>query len=80
MPLIGLSALSLAAAIAGLTAWWSLSDTTERTVNVAIALVLTANLALSVSIGITRTAETPWLRIGIIALGFALSCGLSALL
>ncbi|GAA1822752.1 hypothetical protein HC028_15310 [Planosporangium flavigriseum] len=79
VPLVALSALSLAAALAGAVAWWSISGAASRAVTVAISLILAANLAVSVSIGIVRIRETPWLRIGIVVLGFLVSCGLCAL-
>ncbi|SDY93730.1 hypothetical protein SAMN05444365_104224 [Micromonospora pattaloongensis] len=80
LPLIGLSAISLTAALIGLVAWWDLSDVGERALSTAISLVLATSLAVSVSIGVRRTEDVPWLRIGAVAVGFLISCGLSAFL
>jgi hypothetical protein len=77
-PLTGLTLLLLVPAIVGAVAWWSLRDPAERVLTVVICLILTAGLAVSLSIGITRTERTPWLRIGLVLSSFLLTCGLAA--
>lgn len=80
IPLVGLTGLSLAAAIAGTITWWSLDSPGDRRLLIAISVILTAGVVISLSIGISRTAEIPWLRIAAAALTLVAACGASAFL
>ena len=74
-PLVILSLLCLSAVILGARLYWSVDGTAERTLTVLAAIMFTANLLLSISIGADRRIQqTPWVRLGIVITLFALSC------
>lgn len=78
IPLIGLSALFFAASLTGTVVWWSLSSPGDRAVRVATSVLSAVSLAASVSIGTMRAEDVPWVRIGVVAGGLVLCCGLAA--
>ncbi|MEV1288742.1 hypothetical protein [Micromonospora sp. NPDC049679] len=78
-PLIGLSLLLAVPAVFGTVAWWSLYGTGYRVLSVIICLVLAAQLAVAVSIGVRPAKDVPWIRIGLVVLGLLLTCGLARL-
>lgn len=78
-PLIGLSLLALAAALFGTFAWWPEESWGYRIMALVTSLFLAGSLVVSVSIGVKPTRDVPWLRIGLVALGFVLACGGAAL-
>jgi hypothetical protein len=80
VPLAGLTGLSLAAALTGTIVWWSLTDPPERALSIVISLILAIGFATSISIGLIRTDDIPWLRIGAALLTILITCGLSAFL
>jgi hypothetical protein len=64
LPLFGLSALFLTAALAGAVAWWSTSDPLERILTVVICLLLSTGLTFSVAVAIgPRSSQIPWARV-----------------
>jgi hypothetical protein len=63
IPLIGLTLVALIPVVLGAIAWWDLRSSTDRIITIA-AVVLLLGLAVSVSIGVRRTDDTPWLSIG----------------
>ncbi|GAA0408318.1 hypothetical protein GCM10009541_59270 [Micromonospora gifhornensis] len=78
VPLIGLSLLMVVPAVGGTWVFWSEFGTTYRALSVVICLVLLAQLALAVSIGVRPTRDVPWLRIGLMAVTFLAACGVAA--
>ncbi|MFE9960505.1 hypothetical protein [Micromonospora sp. NPDC005299] len=77
IPLTGLSLLMLIPAVFGTWAWWSENSTTYRALSVVICLVTAATVATALSVGIRPARDTPWLRIGLVALGVLATCGLA---
>jgi hypothetical protein len=78
-PLIGLTLLLLVPALFGTRAWWSDYGVAFRALSIAICLVMAAAVGISISIGVRPSRDVPWLRIGLVALGILLACGLAAL-
>lgn len=79
VPLIGLSLLMLVPALIGTFMWWSEFGVTYRVLSISICLVVVAQLAVAVSIGVGSTEGVPWWRIGLVGLAILVSCGLAAL-
>ena len=79
LPLILLSLLLAAPAVFGTATWWTLHGTGYRVLSVVICLVVAAQLAVAVSIGVRPTREVPWIRIGLVVFGILLTCGLARL-
>ncbi|MGW4465108.1 hypothetical protein [Micromonospora sp. NPDC004704] len=77
--LILLNLLMLTAALFGTWAWWSEYGVVYRVLSVLICLIVIGTLGVSVSIGVKPTRDVPWLRIGLVALGILLSCGVALL-
>ncbi|MEU8185518.1 hypothetical protein AB0B86_32625 [Micromonospora sp. NPDC049047] len=77
LPLTGLSLLVFVPAVFGAWAWWSENGTAYRVVTVLICLVVASCVGVSLSIGLKRTEDVPWLRIGLVALGVLATCGLA---
>lgn len=78
-PLIGLSLLTAGPAYYGTMAWWSEYGTAYRMLSVIICLVVTAQLGVAVSIAVRPVDDVPWTRIGLVCLGFLVTCGLARL-
>jgi hypothetical protein len=78
-PLIGLSGLLVAPALFGTWTWWSDYGVAFRVLSIIICLVAIATVSVAVSIGVKPTRDVPWLRIGLVALGILLTCGLALL-
>jgi hypothetical protein len=77
-PFIVFSALFLFGTALGAWAYWSGWTLAERLITVFLGIMFALNLAISISIGADRTIkDTPWLRMGTIALFFALACGVT---
>ncbi|GIJ34994.1 hypothetical protein [Micromonospora sediminimaris] len=77
IPLLGLSLLLFVPAVFGAWAWWSENSATYRTITAFICLVLAGCVGISLSIGIKKTEDVPWLRIGLVAVGILATCGLA---
>ncbi|MET8364128.1 hypothetical protein ABZU53_11220 [Micromonospora sp. NPDC005194] len=77
VPLTGLSLLLLVPSVFGALAWWSENGFAYQVLTIVICLVVTACVALSLSIGIKPARDIPWLRIGLVALGILATCGLA---
>jgi hypothetical protein len=77
IPLLGLSLLLFVPAVFGTWAWWPLNGAAYRTLSVVICLVIASCVGISLSIGIKRTEDVPWLRIGLVLAGFLAGCGLA---
>ncbi|MFD6712346.1 hypothetical protein AMK25_22385 [Micromonospora sp. TSRI0369] len=78
-PLLALSLLMFVPAVFGTWAWWSENGTAYRVLSIIICLVVAGCVGVSLSVGIKRTEDVPWLRIGLVALGVLTVCGLAAL-
>jgi len=78
-PLIGLSLLMLTVSLIGMINRWPEASWGYRTMIVATSLSLSWSLVVSVSIGMRPTRDVPWLRIGLVLLGFLLAYGVAAL-
>ncbi|RAO47805.1 hypothetical protein GAR06_01800 [Micromonospora saelicesensis] len=76
-PLIGLSLLMAVPAVFGTVTWWSFYGDGYRVLSVVICLVLTAQLAVAVSIGVRPSRDVPWTRVGLVILGMLFACGLA---
>ncbi|WP_406070340.1 hypothetical protein [Micromonospora sp. NBC_01638] len=76
-PLIGLSLLMAVPAVFGTVTWWSFYGVGYRVLSVVICLILTAQLAVAVSIGVRPSNDVPWMRVGLVILGILLTCGLA---
>ncbi|MEV4629342.1 hypothetical protein AB0J90_24080 [Micromonospora sp. NPDC049523] len=79
LPLIGLSLLLVAPALFGTWAWWSDHGVAFRALSIVICLVVIVNVGVAISIGVRPARDVPWLRIGLVALGILLTCGLAVL-
>ncbi|MBL7253373.1 hypothetical protein [Paractinoplanes lichenicola] len=78
IPLILLSGLFLAGSVVGASLYWSRWSAGERFITVFLAVMFAANVGISVSIGTDRKiTDTPWLRLGTVALFFLLACGVT---
>ncbi|MGW3611093.1 hypothetical protein ACWD6N_14545 [Micromonospora sp. NPDC005163] len=64
-------------AVFGTVTWWSFYGVGYRVLSVLICLVLTAQLAVAVSIGVRPGMDVPWTRTGLVILGILLTCGLA---
>jgi hypothetical protein len=80
MPLIGVSGLALAAALAACFAWWSGGDPLLWGRILLVCCALVGALGFSISVGFAPGGRIPWPRVTMVALCFALACGLSAFL
>ncbi|MEU8185411.1 hypothetical protein AB0B85_27975 [Micromonospora sp. NPDC049044] len=78
IPLIGLSLLVVFPTLYGTYVFWPEFGNAYRSLSVVICLVLLAQLALAVSIGVRPSRDVPWMRIGLIAVMFLAACGLAA--
>ncbi|MET8318497.1 hypothetical protein [Micromonospora sp. NPDC005189] len=76
-PLIGLSLLMVVPAVFGTVTSWSFYGVGCRVLSVVICLVLTAQLAVAVSIGVRPSRDVPWTRVRLVILGILLACGLA---
>ncbi|MEU8374732.1 hypothetical protein AB0C22_16630 [Micromonospora sp. NPDC048894] len=76
-PLLALSLLMFVPAVFGTWAWWSENGTAYRVLSVFICLVVAGCVGVSLSVGIKRAEDVPWLRIGLVALGVLVTCGLA---
>ncbi|WFE53618.1 hypothetical protein [Micromonospora sp. WMMD1155] len=76
-PLIGLSLLMVVPAVFGTVTWWSFFGVGYRVLSVVICLILTAQLAVAVSIGVRPSRDVPWTRVGLVILGMLVACGLA---
>jgi hypothetical protein len=78
IPFIIISALFLFGTVLGAWAYWSRWTVAERLITVFLGVMFAINLAISVSIGTDRKiTDTPWLRMGTVALFFLLACGVT---
>jgi hypothetical protein len=78
IPLALFSALFLGGTVLGAWAYWDRWSLGERLITVFLGIVFALNLGISISIGADRrVTETPWSRIGTIALFFVLACGVT---
>lgn len=77
-PLIILSGLLLFATSLGAWAFWSRWSTAERAITAFLGLMFGICVGISISIGVDpKVQETPWMRMGVVALFIALGCGVT---
>ncbi|WP_067509276.1 hypothetical protein [Actinoplanes sp. TFC3] len=77
-PFVVFSALFLFGTALGAWAYWSGWSLAERLITVFLGVMFALSLGISISIGVDRRIQdTPWLRMGTVAVFFALACGVS---
>lgn len=77
-PFIVLSGLLLFATGLGAWAFWSQWSGAERAITVFLGVMFGMCLGISISIGADRKIQdTPWMRMGTVALFIALGCGVT---
>lgn len=64
-------------AVFGTVTWWSFYGVGYRVLSVVICLILTAQLAVAISIGVRPSKDLPWMRIGLVVPGILLTSGLA---
>ncbi len=78
IPLVLISAIALGATVLGAWAYWDQDSTAQQLLTVFLGVMFTACIGIGISIGIDRKIhDTPWLRIGTVALFILLACGVS---
>ena len=78
IPFMLFSALFLFGTVLGAWAYWSRWTLAERLITVFLGVMFAINLGISVSIGVDRRIDdTPWWRMGTVALFFLLACGVT---
>lgn len=78
IPLTLLCGLCLAATILGAIAYWTTDSPAENALTVFLIIMFTIMVGMSVSIAFDRSIQdTPWWRIGAIALFFVLASGVA---
>ena len=79
VPLIGLSLLMLVPAVAGTVLWWSEDGIAYRTLSLFICFVAVTQTGVAISIGARPTEDVPWIKIGMVIICIAVTCGLAFL-
>ncbi|WP_249997658.1 hypothetical protein [Actinoplanes sp. M2I2] len=78
IPLVIISAIALGATVLGAWAYWEKDTTAQHLLTVFLGIIFALCVGISISIGADRKIEdTPWLRIGTVALFILLACGVS---